>query len=171
VVVVNMRETVERILEILQTSKHNGFPVVDELPARNEHYGHLRGFILRHQLITLLKKKAYLNNEQKLSPSEFNEMYPRYHKLKTIVGEILEDELKYDLNLEPYMNLAPFTLREDANMPRIYSLFRCVGLRHLIIVDSHSNVVGIVTRLELAKFRTHYGLSKATVQRLAVSPV
>jgi predicted transcriptional regulator len=45
-------EKVRRVMEILTTTKHNGFPVVNK-------DGRLRGIILRKTLCGLLKLKAY----------------------------------------------------------------------------------------------------------------
>ncbi len=61
VTVLREEETVGRIVDILKNEKHNGFPVVegyDPDATDNEHFGLLKGLILRHQLITLLKKKV-----------------------------------------------------------------------------------------------------------------
>lgn len=64
VVAVEPREKVGRILEILRATVHHGFPVVNQInPSKaNEaypDYGHLKGLILRSQLITLLQKRVF----------------------------------------------------------------------------------------------------------------
>lgn len=63
VIALEGRERVSRILEILTTTKHHGFPVVDRIdPPLNDtglpDYGQIKGIVLRSQLITLLKKKV-----------------------------------------------------------------------------------------------------------------
>jgi chloride channel 7 len=170
VVVFKEKETVGHVLEILSHTKHHGFPVVledtsDE--ANCEHFGLLKGFILRHQLLTLLKKKVYLNQNEKLCPQDFRESYPRYINIKDVKVE--DDEKSLELDLRPYMSLAPYSLTENCNLPRIFRLFRGLGLRHLVIVNDHNQVVGIVTRVDIAKFRTHIGLQHSIVKELSVS--
>ncbi len=170
VCVVNEKETVGRVLEILSHTKYQGFPVVEEEQSNDtecEHFGRLKGLILRHQLLTLLKKKVYLRQNQKLCPQDFRESYPRYINIDDVKVE--EDEKSLELDLRPYMNLAPYSLTENCNLPKIFRLFRGLGLRHLVIVNDHNQVVGIVTRVDIAKFRTHVGLNHTRVKELSVS--
>ncbi|CAI5736493.1 unnamed protein product [Hyaloperonospora brassicae] len=72
-------------------------------------------------------------------------------------GRIAGDEL-YTLSeedraswvdLTPYMNQTPYLIQEEAPFVRAYRLFRSAGLRHLVVVDRHNNVRGIMTRREL----------------------
>lgn len=63
VVALELVENVGRICEILRSTKHNGFPIVDRIddaPSSIAYpeYGHLKGLILRSQLIVLLQKKV-----------------------------------------------------------------------------------------------------------------
>ena len=52
VITLNEVEKVRRVMEVLNTTTHNGFPIVNK-------EGRLRGLILRKTLCTLLKLKAY----------------------------------------------------------------------------------------------------------------
>lgn len=169
VCVLKEKNTVGQILDMLSSNKHHGFPVVEEVPQDEgtEHFGLLKGFILRHQLFTLLKKKAHLLNNKLLTTDDFRESYPRYLTMKDI--DIQEDERELEIDLRPYMNLAPYSLTENSNLPRIFRLFRGLGLRHLVINDDHNRVVGIVTRIDIAKFKTHVGLHHTIVKELSVS--
>lgn len=168
VVVFKDRETVGHILQILNKTHHNGYPVVDDSEVTDStHFGLLKGLILRHQLITLLKKKCFLNNDMHLKPKDFREYYPRYIDIKEI--DIEDCYLNYELDLRPYMNLAPYSLTEDSNLPRVFRLFRGLGLRHLVIVDKRNNVVGIVTRVDLARYKAHVGLKDTVVTELKVT--
>ena len=47
------------------------------------------------------------------------------------------------------MNLSPFTVRENTPLLRIYSLFRGLGLRHLMVTNAENEIVGIITATEL----------------------
>eukprot|EP00803_Ostreobium_quekettii_P007951 evm.model.scf_1330.4 EVM.evm.TU.scf_1330.4 scf_1330:35334-42870(-) len=53
------------------------------------------------------------------------------------------------VDLRPYMNLAPLTVREECNAGRVYQAFTSLGLRHLCVVNSANRVVGIITRKDL----------------------
>lgn len=168
VVVLHEKESVGHIMDLLSKCKHHGFPIIEGEPSEEEeHFGLLKGFILRHQLFTLLKKKIFLHQNHRLAPNDFRESYPRYIDLKDI--KITEEERDHELDLLPYMNLAPYSLTENSNLPRIFRLFRGLGLRHLIIVDEHNRVVGMVTRVDIAKFRAHIGLQHTTIKELSVS--
>ena len=171
VVVFNELDTVGRILDTLKSTKHNGFPVVhgsyDPDEINTENFGRLKGLILRHQLLTLLKNKAYLKPHVLLNAEDFRRSYPRYTDVNVI--KVDQEDLELQLDLRPYMNLSPYSLTENANLPRIFRLFRGLGLRHLVIVDEHNRVVGIVTRIDIAIYKTHIGLRKSVVKELGVT--
>ena len=42
-----------------------------------------------------------------------------------------------------------YVIREDAPTPRVFRLFRHVGLRHLCVVDDRNVVRGIITRKDI----------------------
>ena len=169
VIVLREVETVQRVWHLLRTTKHYGFPVVegyDPNATPTETFGILKGFILRHQLFTLLKKKSFLLVDKQLTPDDFREFYPTYLKLQDV--NVDDSHLGYDLDLRPYMNLAPYSLTENSNLPRIFRLFRGLGLRHIVIVDIHNNVVGLVTRIDVAKYRAHVGWRQTVVKELKI---
>lgn len=168
VTVLHEKETVGHIMDLLTKFKHHGFPIIEGEPSEEEeHFGLLKGFILRHQLLTLLKKKVFLHQNHRLGPDDFRESYPRYINLDDI--KIREEERDFELDIRPYMNLAPYSLTENSNLPRIFRLFRGLGLRHLVIVDDNNRVVGMVTRIDIAKFKAHIGLQHTIVKELSVS--
>eukprot|EP00958_Prasinococcus_capsulatus_P002233 scaffold201_cov405-Prasinococcus_capsulatus_cf.AAC.57 len=53
-------------------------------------------------------------------------------------------ELRVDLT--PFMNRAPLTIRADCSAARAHTIFRTLGLRHLVVVDGYNRAVGIITR-------------------------
>jgi CBS-domain-containing membrane protein len=53
------------------------------------------------------------------------------------------------VDLRPFMNRAPFTIRGDASASRAHQVFMGLGLRHLIVVDQLNHVVGMITRKDL----------------------
>jgi chloride channel 7 len=163
-------ETVGRVYDLLKKTNHNGFPVVDGYDpdsSNNETFGLLKGLILRHQLLTLLKKKSFLNNKQRLKPEDFREYYPQYINIDDILLSVEDKQLEIDLR--PYMNLSPYSLTENSNLPRLFRLFRGLGLRHLVIVDAFNRVVGIVTRIDLARYRADVGIKSFKIKELLIT--
>jgi chloride channel 7 len=47
------------------------------------------------------------------------------------------------------MQIAHFTVEEGCPVPRLWRLFRSMGLRHLVVLDGQHCVVGIITRADL----------------------
>lgn len=50
------------------------------------------------------------------------------------------------LDLRPYINSSAAAVQESFSLERTYVVFRTLGLRHLVVVDRHNHVKGIVTR-------------------------
>lgn len=44
------------------------------------------------------------------------------------------------IDLRPFMNPSPYTLPHRASLPRLFRLFRALGLRHLPIVNDVNEV-------------------------------
>lgn len=50
------------------------------------------------------------------------------------------------LDLTPYVNTSAPAVAECFSLERAYMMFRQLGLRHLVIVDQHNHVKGILSR-------------------------
>lgn len=74
-------------------------------------------------------------------------LYPHYPSIQDV--NISPEERGLWLDLRPYVNTAPYVIHESASIARTYRLFRTLGLRHLCVVNHHSQVVGIITRKDL----------------------
>ncbi|XP_054762760.2 H(+)/Cl(-) exchange transporter 7-like [Lytechinus pictus] len=156
VITFNTVERVSHIFEVLKDSSHNhnGFPVVD---PDGETHRTFRGLILRSQLIVLLKEKAFSSWPSCQDPrvllqiEDFRDAYPRFPDIRDINISELEGDCTVDLR--PFMNPSPYTVRKDTSLPRIFRLFRALGLRHVVVTDDSNRVVGMVTRKDLAKYR------------------
>ena len=135
VVCVRMKESVEYIINILKNTSYHGFPVVDQVDDINRRNGRLRGFILRTQLIVILKRSFFEETkrfwEQKISIEAFRDEYPRFPCIDDI--KLSNDKLayKYTINMEIFMNPSPYKVNQATSVPRIFMLFRALGLRHL----------------------------------------
>lgn len=173
VVTLNCVEKVRRIVDLLRTTTHNGFPVVDspsEEQTRVTTHGRIRGLILRDQLIVILMNK-YFNETHDLWPditvNTFRKQYPRYPTIKDIA--ISEGEKNFSIDLRPFMNPSPYTVLHSASLPRMFRLFRALGLRHLPIVNDTNEVIGMVTRKDLARYRVWKHKGKMGVNELLIS--
>ncbi|XP_015920851.2 H(+)/Cl(-) exchange transporter 7 [Parasteatoda tepidariorum] len=170
VVCLKVVEKVGFIEHMLKTESHNGFPVVDitESSYDNVHtFGTFRGMILRWQLIVLLQHKVFeeTNHIEKLTLKDFRDSYPRHPTIQQI--HISPCERNFTIDLSPFMNSSAYTISHKASLPRIFKLFRALGLRHLPVTDEKNSVVGIVTRKDIARYRAKHG--KFGVEELQVS--
>lgn len=153
VVCVRLQESVKYITHILQTTTHNGFPVVDQVDESNRQNGRLRGLILRSQLVVILKRSLFVETkrfwETEVSIETFRDYYPRYPLIKDVRADKTGKD--YSIDLEIFMNPSPYNINELTSVPRIFMLFRALGLRHLAVVDADNHVVGIITRKDFLK--------------------
>ncbi|CAD7698710.1 unnamed protein product [Ostreobium quekettii] len=163
--VVTMREQmrVAEIKEVLRETSHNGFPIIQDSP----HGGVFGGLITRHHLLVLLRALRSRGSTGHLSVS-YDELKRRNvtAKARREVSEQQRalqignngdhsegdssDEL---LDLGMYINRSAMKVQESFSVERTYILFRTMGLRHLVVVDEHNHVKGIVTRKDLLGFR------------------
>uniref|UniRef100_A0A673KG06 Chloride channel protein n=1 Tax=Sinocyclocheilus rhinocerous TaxID=307959 RepID=A0A673KG06_9TELE len=153
----NRVEKVGRIVDVLSntSTNHNGFPVVAHT-TENDEPGKICGLILRSQLIVLLKHKVFVErassrlSHRKLQLKDFRDAYPRFPPIQSI--HVSQDERECMMDLTEFMNPTPYTVPQETSLPRVFKLFRALGLRHLVVVDNENRVVGLVTRKDLARY-------------------
>uniref|UniRef100_A0A5B6ZLG9 Chloride channel protein n=1 Tax=Davidia involucrata TaxID=16924 RepID=A0A5B6ZLG9_DAVIN len=146
-------EKVSNIVHVLKTTRHNGFPVIDESPSESPV---LFGLILRAHLITLLKKKAFLLAPVRAGIDAFKQFSADDFAKKGLGNgdniediELTNEEMEMFIDLHPFTNTSPYTVVETMSLAKALILFRQVGLRHLLVIPKISNrspVVGILTR-------------------------
>lgn len=133
------------------------------------HYGKLRGFILRWQLIVLLQKKIFddyiEDSKVKVNSDIFRDAYPRYDNIDKVVNLLKPEEMDYKIDLGFYMNPSPYSVRANCSFDRTFRLFRALGLRHLCVTDDSNNVVGIVTRKDISHFKVITHRNRRYIQK------
>ncbi|GMG99852.1 hypothetical protein Nepgr_001692 [Nepenthes gracilis] len=147
-------EKVGNIVHALQTTGHNGFPVIDEPPYSEA--PELCGLVLRSHLLVLLKAK-YFSRERvltgrdilkKFSPVDFAKPGSgKGLKLEDITFE--DEEMEMYIDLHPITNASPYTVVETMSLAKAAILFRQLGLRHMCVVPKSQGrppIVGILTR-------------------------
>ncbi|GMQ07237.1 hypothetical protein CsSME_00051516 [Camellia sinensis var. sinensis] len=147
-------EKVSNIVHVLRTTRHNGFPVIDEPLLSVSPV--LFGLVLRAHLIMLLKKKAFLLTPVPTGTDDFNQFTAVDFAKKGLGNgdkiediELTEEEMEMFVDLHPFTNASPYTVVETMSLAKAFILFREVGLRHLLVIPKFSGrlpVVGILTR-------------------------
>ncbi|XP_060838780.1 LOW QUALITY PROTEIN: H(+)/Cl(-) exchange transporter 7-like [Rhopalosiphum padi] len=176
VIAFRSKESVGKIVDTLKKYTYNGFPVVDDVfstdseGGNNKLNGRLRGLILRSQLIVLLQNKVF--NEvpaawDNVSLTTFRKDYPRYSNIDNI--NVLDSERQYTVDLLRFMNPSPYVVQDMASLPRIFRLFRAMGLRHIVVVNDSNEVTGVVTRKDLTRYRVWKHRGAIGVEELKVS--
>lgn len=125
------------------------------ITAKRESYGRFRGLVLRWQLLVMIELKIFNENERSfemLSLNAFQSKYPRYPSLNQVISGLTEEMYDYHVDLRAIMNPTPYTVFYSASFPRIFRLFRSLGLRHLVVIDDRNQVVGMITRKDIARY-------------------
>lgn len=138
-------EKVERIVEVLRNTTHNGFPVVDDgiVPPVGLAVGatELHGLILRAHLVQVLKKKWFLKERRRTEEWEVREKFTAVElaerELKIEEVAVTSDEMEMYVDLHPLTNTTPYTVLETMSVAKAMVLFRQVGLRHLLILPKY----------------------------------
>uniref|UniRef100_A0A1B6JQE8 Chloride channel protein n=1 Tax=Homalodisca liturata TaxID=320908 RepID=A0A1B6JQE8_9HEMI len=167
-------ESVRRVVHVLKTRTYNGFPVVDPIIPTGDgisSFGRMRGLILRNQLIVMLQNKIFNISSDTWDTNAINiqlfrRIYPKFPTINDI--SLTDEEMNQSLDLRPFMNPSPYCVQMNSSLPRVFRLFRALGLRHLIVINDTNEVVGMVTRKDLAKYRTWKHLGQFGVKELKI---
>lgn len=157
-------EKVSRVVEVLKSTTHNGFPVVEGVvpPAGLiTSTTELHGLILRAHLVQVIKKKWFLQERRRTEDWEVRERFSwidlaeREGKIEEVA--VTRDEMEMYVDLHPFTNTTPYTVVESMSVAKAMVLFRQVGLRHMLILPKYqaagvSPVVGILTRQDLRAY-------------------
>ena len=79
-------------------------------------------------------------------------VYPKYPDVEDL--NVSENDRNSWLDLRPYIDNAAYTVNEHASILRTYRMFRTLGLRHLCVINQHNNLLGIITRANLASIHS-----------------
>jgi len=152
VVCINEMEGLKRIIEILRTTKHNGFPVVKKVSEERKYVW--CGLVLRKQLLILLDTKKYQERSSRITPEVLD--YHTYIQLMNHTWDLNKIDLPsaaslndYVLDVRPYMDKSQVVVSDKFSFVDAYKLFQSQSLRHLPVVNEDNNVVGIITRKDL----------------------
>lgn len=142
-------ENIQRLQLIINSpTSHNGYPVVidaddESCPSHQDSdmkgFGRLKGFLL-------------------------------IKDINAIIAKWQCDGCKdMEVDLTPFMDRSPYSVQEDTSLPRMFKIFRGLGLRHLIVVNDYNQVVGIITRVNLARYRGEMHKGNFILEELAIA--
>eukprot|EP00026_Physarum_polycephalum_P002045 Phypoly_transcript_02049.p1 GENE.Phypoly_transcript_02049~~Phypoly_transcript_02049.p1 ORF type:complete len:942 (+),score=158.82 Phypoly_transcript_02049:112-2937(+) len=145
---VSEKDTIGNILNILKNTTHNGFPVVNNSRDR-----FLKGIILRPQLLVLLDRLSRIwvsRSEMVYSHQEYmTKLAWNLPKLQDILDAYEEEDYAREVDLSPYINITVYSVNEEFAVSEAYTMFRTMGLRHLIVVNERNKVKGMITKKDL----------------------
>ncbi|ORC90562.1 chloride channel protein [Trypanosoma theileri] len=141
--------TIERVLDVLRSSHHNGFPIES---VRDRTY---KGIILRKQLEILLWHIYFTNGSTSICTYEIGKKVEARLFYDKLLGTLpsLDMYLRIRIDLSPYIDQSGFCILDTTTLPRTYNMFRTLGLRHLTVVNQKNRIVGIITRKDLVADR------------------
>ena len=136
--------TIAELIDILESCTHNGFPV------ESLRDGTFKGIILRSEIEALLWHMYFTNGTQMCS-YEFRERVEdrMFHEDRQGIPQFHESWLDERIDLSPYIDQSCFSISETTSLSRTYTLFRTLGLRHLVVVSRENKIVGMITRKDL----------------------
>ena len=163
---------VRDVLRLLASCPHNGFPVLDAAS------GALQGLVLRRTLLALMRAQLGGGLSQVSGPAEGSDTSSfaasaaaaaattatrgvdpvrwastadQDAQLRELEARLGEDEQDAVLDLGPWLNASPHSVLPDAPLLQVHSLFRELGLRHLVVLRAPpgAGVLGLITRKDL----------------------
>nr|XP_033790400.1 chloride channel protein D-like isoform X2 [Geotrypetes seraphini] len=161
--VLYLHQNIASLADLLINTNHCAFPVVYK--PDQEHVEIFLGTITRSELCMLL-----MNDQIFYTSSDGEPFNSRpYLKYEEITVEKLPDVAqvtrlldqystdpeyqKFFINLKPYLNKSAVAVQSQFSLHRTYIIFRTLGLRHLTVVNSRNQVVGMITRKDITTWR------------------
>ncbi|CAM6118423.1 unnamed protein product [Calypogeia fissa] len=144
----NVVEKVGTIVEVLRSTRHNAFAVLDKEGTV------FYGLVLRSHIMVLLEKKEFLPSassppvETHFTSVDFAKSGSgRRANIELLQITAEQSEMYLDLGL--VTNTSPYTVLETTSLAKAFTLFRQLGLRHLCVMSRAQQglpIVGILTR-------------------------
>ena len=176
--VISLQRTVKVgvVLPILRSTTHNGFPIIDDdgrcigLILRNQIVVMLRErafarvveggvddetdaaaaaaaappLLATSAFATTLSSRVFELAESSGSVADADD-----GAMLELPNNLSREDAEMTLDLRPYYNTAPYMVQDCWPLARVYRLYRCMGVRHLPVVDRECKLVGILSRKEL----------------------
>jgi chloride channel 7 len=143
-----------------KSHNHNAFLVLGGAGGVGERT--LKGLLLRKHLAVLLNTpKCFAEHRPQpyithcnVTLDELEAPYPRFPKPEDIALSATQRDRWIDLT--PFMDPTPAIIPAHAPAPRVFHVFRTLGLRHLVVIPRHSEPLGMIPRKDL----THHACAR-----------
>jgi chloride channel 7 len=125
------------------TPFHNALVIID--PTTHK----LSGLLLRRNAVILIAKNAHLS---RLALHDFIEGKREREFFRVKKYGLLEDHAEDHerfIDLQPYMDQWPHTVTASTPLTRVFKIFRELGLRHILVLDSEGRPIGLIARKQL----------------------
>jgi chloride channel 7 len=154
------RVRLREVWDTLHYSCHNAFPVVSydtsinhNQPAYQQRMGRFLGIVLRDDLITMLSNAWFedsMMHADELCWEMLQENYPRFGSTSQL---FFRDSVKDNsfLNLDKIID-SGHIIPAGSTYKDAFERFRRDWVRHLVVVDEHHEVAGIITRKDLYRY-------------------
>jgi len=176
--------TVRDILHVLQSSSHNGFPVVSGTSlsmrdqAKKSRAGCLVGVILRRQLLVIVAERAWESQilGMPLGDAAKERFLTSFYVMANVDleaetarlgAQLSEIDLDAPLDLRSFYDPAPLSVSCLAPLSGVYRLFNEIGVRHIPVLDIDQSLVGIITRKDVQPETISQRLSAMEVHQWA----
>mmetsp|Transcript_69800 Transcript_69800/g.175820 ORF Transcript_69800/g.175820 Transcript_69800/m.175820 type:complete len:746 (+) Transcript_69800:55-2292(+) len=152
---VSVASRVEDLVEVLESCRHNGFPVIE--PQSGRFIGLLDRSTLMHVLLLGREHGVFRDSSDDLTSASALVPYeamvrhghPDSPSLEAVSRALESGDYCKVVDLRPYTNRGCYTVQEHAAAYRCQMLFRTMGLRHLPVLGEDHLVRGIITRKDL----------------------
>ena len=164
-------ERVARLQEVLSSTAHNAFPVVVPLDVASSPAVGVKmravGLVSRSHLLELLATRHFLSEQEQHEYDEAEasgrpRSYTEERKsLLASVDRVVSrrpgpedaDEDIFDadrlVDLQPFVRSTSVMVPEGAKLPEVHALFRSMSLRHLLVVGTRAELLGVITRADV----------------------
>eukprot|EP00744_Colponema_vietnamica_P009772 GILI01013868.1.p1 GENE.GILI01013868.1~~GILI01013868.1.p1 ORF type:complete len:842 (-),score=137.05 GILI01013868.1:171-2423(-) len=150
------------IIETLETTAHNGFPVVS-FSDRS-----FKGMVLRSHLEIILWNLHWTRKGDPCTYARIREIEDRRFSEKILgLPPLSKKLLRTQIDLLPYVDFSAYAVHEATSLSRTYHMFRTLGLRHLVVVNRSNQVVGMITRKDLVSDRMMERIQEENEKRRA----
>ncbi|KAI5709885.1 hypothetical protein M8J75_003919 [Diaphorina citri] len=151
--------TVNHLLDITTDGLKGNYPVVNDS-------GVLMGDISQCLLLKLLSVKVF-NAPQPFPEASYSSLVKMIYTVDCSIEyveqmrEDMFDNLSSDdgtkvMDLSPFMNKHVYYVQRGASLKHVYGFLRQMGMRTLYVVDKEQHLIAVITRKDVARFKTHF---------------